>query len=163
MPLPGIEQPEFIPVSAHLRLHRYAGECAFALPWYQDEQTLLMVNGNTEPYDLPRLEAMYRWQDEHGELYFIEVPEGDRFLPIGDVAFSPEDMPIVIGNAAYRGKGIGLQVIHALIERAQHLGLSVLHVQEIYDHNLPSQRLFAKAGFVPFDRTEKGMAYKLTL
>ncbi len=29
------------------------------------------------------------------------------YIPIGDVTFSQEDMPIVIGDKAYRGKGIG--------------------------------------------------------
>ena len=47
---------------------------------------------------------MYRYLNEHGELYFIEIKDGDTYRPIGDVTFWQEDMPIVVGEKNLRGK-----------------------------------------------------------
>ena len=71
MPIKGIEQPQLIDVAPGLRLRRFDGEYAFALAWYQDGETLYLVDGKREPYTMERLEGMYRWLDERGELYFI--------------------------------------------------------------------------------------------
>ena len=40
------------------------------------------------------------------ELYFIEALEADGWRPVGDVCLSPDDFAIVIGEKAYRGRGI---------------------------------------------------------
>lgn len=39
---------------------------------------------------------MYSYLDAHGELYFIEWKENGVWVPIGDVTFWQEDLPIVI-------------------------------------------------------------------
>ncbi|ONI47829.1 hypothetical protein AN644_03790 [Candidatus Epulonipiscium fishelsonii] len=72
-------------------------------------------------------------------------------------------MPIVIGDVAYRGKGIGKKVIAALIGRAKSLGFSSLNIKEIYKYNIPSQRVFESLGFVKENETEHGFGYKLKL
>lgn len=59
---------------------------------------------------------MYRYLNEHGELYFIEIKDGDTYRPIGDVTFWQEDMPIVVGEKNLRGKKIGRRVVGALID-----------------------------------------------
>lgn len=163
MPIDGIVQPESIPVSPGLRLRRYEGRHTFALPWYQDAETLWLVDGCREPYDEARLAAMYTCLDSHGELYWIERLENGAWRPIGDVTFSQEDMPIVIGEAALRGRGIGLQVILALVQRGRELGLRELGVREIYEWNAASRRCFEKAGFHACGWTEKGVRMRRTL
>lgn len=50
---------------------------------------------------------MYNYLNNKGELYFIEVNENGKWKPIGDVTLWQEDMPIVIGEREYRGKGVG--------------------------------------------------------
>ncbi len=65
---------------------------------------------------MERLGWMYSCLNEHDELYFIEVIDGHGYIPIGDVTFSCNDMPIVIGIEPYGGKGIGKKVVKALIE-----------------------------------------------
>lgn len=85
-------------------------------------ETIILVDGVNEPYDMEKLYRMYSYLNEQGELYFIEVLEGDKYIPIGDVTFSCNDMPIVIGVKSYRGKGIGRKVIMALVERGKQLG-----------------------------------------
>lgn len=53
----------------------------------------------------------------HGELYFIEVKAAKEtaYTPIGDVTFWQQDMPVVIGEKAYRGKGIAHRVARSLV------------------------------------------------
>ena len=163
MAIQGIEQPEMIQIDDALRLRKYDGVHDFALGWYQDEETVWLVDGKRNPYTPERLNGMYRYLNETGELYFIEVCENGAYKPVGDVTFWQEDMPIVIGDPAYRGKGIGRKVISALIERGKELGYDHLTVEEIYDWNIGSRRCFESAGFVACEKSEKGSLYRLAL
>ena len=103
----GIEQPAIIQIDNTLRLRKYDGVHDFALEWYLDEETVYLVDGKRDPYTMERLGGMYRYLNNAGELYFIEVLENGTYKPIGDVTFWQEDMPIVIGDRNYRGKKIG--------------------------------------------------------
>jgi hypothetical protein len=73
MPISNIVRPEILPAGSSLRLRKYDCRFAFAPHWYRDVETLLLVNGKADPYDLSRLERMYSYWDEHGELFFIEA------------------------------------------------------------------------------------------
>ncbi len=167
MPIQDILQPELIVIDDTLRLRRLYtdSDCDFALPWYQDKETVLLVDGVKTPYDREKLYRMYRFLDGMGELYWIEARASadTAFVPIGDITFCKEDLPIVIGEKQWRKKGIGRRVIGALIERAKALGYPTLSVQEIYFYNIGSQRMFESVGFVPCERTEKGISYRLEL
>ena len=163
MAISNIPQPEVLAVSDTLRLRRFDGIFDFALSWYQDEETTLLVDGTPDRYSPDRLKRMYAYLDAHGELYFIEVLEDGLWRPIGDVTFWQEDMPIVIGDPAYRGRGIGKKVIRTLIRRARELGYRRLEVGEIYGFNEGSRRCFEACGFRPTEKTEKGWHYVLTL
>lgn len=163
MAIQGIKQPEIIQIGNDLRLRRYDGIHGFALAWYRDEETVWLVDGNRNPYTPERLDGMYRYLNDTGELYFIEVLENGTYKPIGDVTFSREDMPIVIGDPAYRRKGIGSRVIAALIERGKELGYSHLTVGEIYGWNEGSRRCFEHSGFTACGKTEKGSSYRRNL
>lgn len=68
-------------------------------------------------------------------------------------------MPIVIGRKDLHGRGIGKRVVHSLIERAREIGYSEIYVQEIYDFNLASQKMFEGCGFRRMEKTEKGWRY----
>ncbi len=163
MPIAGVEQPEILEVTPELRLRKYDGNHAFALSWYQDPETVWLVDGVTAPYDVAKLNRMYTYLNAHGELYFIECLEDGAFRPIGDVTFWQEDMPIVLGDRACRGKGIGRKVVCALAERGRALGYAFLLVDEIYAYNLGSQRMFESVGFRRYAETEKGYRYRLEL
>lgn len=156
MPITGIEQPEILQIEDNLRLRKFDGIYDFAFDWYQDEETVYLVDGVRKKYSQETLKCMYEYLDKQGELYFIEVLEGDIFKPIGDVTFWQEDMPIVIGDRSYRGKGIGRNVICALIQRGKDLGYDALRVNEIYDFNVASRKCFESLGFVAYEKTEKG-------
>lgn len=119
MPIEKIEQPQIIEIDDTLRLRKYDGKFDFAFEWYQDTETVYLVDGVKEPYSFGKLRGMYEYLNEHGELYFIEAGENGNYKPIGDVTFWQNDMPIVIGDKNYRGKHIGRKVILALIERGK--------------------------------------------
>lgn len=165
MAIDGITQPETIEIDDFVRLRRYTDDCAFALEWYQDEETLWLVDGVRIPYDLEKLYRMYHYLQGKGEVYFIEVrtDTASDYVPVGDVSFWQKDMPIVIGNKNFRGRGIGTKVVKALIKRGQKLGFPYLEVDEIYDYNTGSQRLFEGLGFQTIKTTDKGHGYRLLL
>ena len=163
MPIPGITQPELIAIDDELRLRKFDGNYDLALPWYQDSETLLLVDGADKPYTPERIRQMYDYLAAHGELYWIEVRTGEGFIPIGDVTFWQEDMPIVIGVRAYRGQGIGGKVVAALCRRAREVDYNKIYVNEIYDFNVGSRRCFERQGFVMYEKTERGARYVLRL
>lgn len=163
MPIPNIGQPEIMNVDDALRLRKFDDHFDFAFDWYQDEQTVWLVDGVRRPYSWETLENMYHYLNRSGELYFIEVKENGVFRPIGDVTFWQDDMPIVIGEPEYRGKGIGKRVIAALIQRGRELGYETLGVEEIYDFNIPSRKCFESLGFQAVKKTEKGNGLLLNL
>ena len=163
MPIQGIEQPELIQVDDTIRLRKYDGVHDFALEWYQDPEVVWMVDGVRTPYDADKLGRMYRYLNQQGELYWIEVLENGCYRPIGDVTFWQEDMPIVIGDPTCRGKGIGRSVVSALIRRGRELGYDKLYVDQIYHYNAASRKCFQSVGFVPHQETEKGTSFMLEL
>lgn len=163
MPIENIVQPELLPVSGSLRLRRYDGVHAFALSWYLDPETVWLVDGDRDVYTPELLNRMYTHQDTHGELYFIEALEGGGWRPVGDVCLSLDDFAIVIGEKAYRTRGVGRAVVSVLIERARSLGWKQVRVGDVYDFNAGSRRLFTSLGFREEARTEKGHSYILSL
>lgn len=156
MAIEGMKQPEILWISDALRLRKFDGVYDFAFDWYQDEETVYLVDGVRKKYSQETLKCMYEYLDKQGELYFIEILENDEFKPIGDVTFWQNDMPIIIGDKSYRGKGIAKQVIGALIERGLSMGYTELYVGEIYEFNIVSRKCFESMGFVAYEKTEKG-------
>lgn len=163
MAIQGIEQPAVIQIGESLRLRKYDGIYDFALAWYQDEETVYLVDAKKDLYTMERLTGMYEYLNDAGELYFIEVLEDDTYKPIGDVTFWQEDMPIVIGDKNYRGRKIGRKVIGALVQRGRDLGYDHLCVDEIYNWNEGSKRCFESMGFSVIEKTAKGARYRLNL
>lgn len=163
MAIAGVAQPDYIQIEDDLRLRRYDGTADFALPWYEDEGLVYLVDGVRKVYDRAALYAMYGWLDGHGELYFIEERRDGIWRPIGDVTFASDDMPIVIGDPACRGRGLGRKVVLSLMDRGRALGLSHLGVREIYDYNAASIRCFTGCGFAPVEKTDKGWRYEAKL
>ena len=161
MALQEIEQPAVIWIDKSLRLRKYDGVYDFAFVWYQDEETVYLVDGKKELYTMERLKGMYEYLNDTGELYFIEVLENGTYKPIGDVTFWQEDMPIVIGDKNYWGKNIGRKVVSTLVQRGKRLGYDYLEVGEIYDWNEGSRRCFESVGFRAYEKTEKGAKYKI--
>lgn len=130
-----------------LRPVNLSTDIAAALPWYQDPTVLHYSEGSTDPFDLERIERMYSYLQQHGEVYIVEVLAGTAWQSIGDAALTPEMVPIVIGSAQYRSRHLGTRVLTLLVARARQLGWSKLVAHKIFDYNERSRHLFERAGF----------------
>lgn len=165
MAIKNIEQPEYIVVDNNIRLKKFDKNCDLdtALLWYQDLEIVFLVDGDKVLYDMELLNKMYEYWSNIGELYFIEIFNGNNYEAIGDVTLCEDDLPIVIGNKNYHKKGVGTKVIETLIKRAKELNLKKLEIEEIYDYNISSIKLFTKLGFKKDKKTKSGYSYKLLL
>lgn len=163
MAIEGIEQPAVLQVDDRVRLRKYDGSHDFAFDWYQDEETVFLVDGVRAPYSREKLKCMYEYLDHHGELYFIEVMENGIYKPVGDVTLWKNDIPIVIGDKDYRGRGIGRKVIRRLIDRGRQPGYDCLYVSEIYRFNMASRKCFESLGFKTCGKTDRGDRFLLEL
>lgn len=159
-------QPEQIEISRSLRLRRYDGRYNLLLPGYQDPVVYQNSEGIFDESKIPTLEYvrnLCEYLCAAGELYFIEVREGDAFRPIGDVTIMDENPPIAIWFEEYRHRGIGTQVMRAVIERLRSLGYPKIRGSRVFQWNLASQRMHEKLGFIQVDETDTDFVYDLPL
>ena len=166
MPLPNIEQPEIISVSATLRLRQYDGKYEVFLPGYQNPTVYQNSEGIFDETRIPNLDyvkGMCNYLQKVGELYYIEILENGLFVPIGDVTIKPDNPPIAIWFDRYHGKGIGKLVMQALIQRLRALGYSKITGSMVFRWNLASQKLHEGLGFVRTNENEREITYELDL
>ncbi|WP_188882332.1 GNAT family N-acetyltransferase [Alicyclobacillus cellulosilyticus] len=125
-----------------------------ALPWYQDPEVLYYSEGGPSalPYDRDRVERMYRYLLQKGEVFIIEVAIADQWTAIGDVALCPDCLPIVIGDGRYRSIGIGGKVLDLIIALAKSRGWDKLRVNAVYSFNERSRHLYTSRGFAEVKR-----------
>ncbi len=134
------------PLSVRLRPLTLPDDIALAMPWYADPDVLHFSEGTTVPFDADRIEGMYRWLSVRGQVFIIEVCDGG-WTAVGDISLCENLMPIVIGDARYRGRGVGSQALGLLIEEAKTLGWTKLVAHQIFSFNERSLKLFEKFGF----------------
>ena len=163
MSIANVNQPDILGVEDTLRLRKFDDNFAFAFDWYQDIETVWLVDGVRKPYTMEKLGRMYHYLDKHGELYFIEILENGIWKPIGDVCFSQEDLPIVVGEKNCRGKGLGRKVIARLLDRGRELGWKKMYVNEIYEYNSASRKCFENSGFRVCEKTQTGNRFEIDL
>jgi RimJ/RimL family protein N-acetyltransferase len=159
-----ITQPDLVEIDECTRLRKVCkDEYHVALPWYQNPRVLYYSEGITDKtYDLDVINRMYNFLSSTGELYFIEFME-DKWHAIGDVVLSENNMPIVIGEDKYCGKGIAKKVIAKLILRAKEIGLETIRIPAIYKYNERSRNLFLSFGFTKIAENENEESYELEL
>ncbi len=159
-------QPEILPISDFVRLRKYDGNYRIAVKWYQDPVVYYNSEGITKQEDIPDesyVKKMYEYLSNAGECYFIEVLENGKFIPVGDVTVKEENPPIVIGEARYRGIGLGKQVMAAVLKRAIDLGYSKIYGSVVYDYNIASQKLHEALGFRQVGRRGNEIIYECSL
>lgn len=135
-------------------LVKYFPAYDIALPWYEDKETVKMVDNSEMIYDLNQLEKMYEYLGKNGDLFYIAY----KTKLIGDCAIFDDNMVAIVISREYRGMKIGSKVLDKLISYAKEKGLTYLKA-EIYDFNKVSQSLFKSHGF---EKIGKEM-YKLEL
>lgn len=159
------DKPKYIYIDENIRLISLdKSDWKVALSWYQDEEILYLSEGiNDRVYNLATVYRMYNYLNSIGELYFIQVKEDNIYKTIGDVTLSKENMPIVIGEKKYWGKGIAKKTISKLLERAIDLNFESIYIPEIYLYNERSESLFKSLGFKEIKENDKSKAYKICL
>ncbi|WP_274364351.1 GNAT family N-acetyltransferase [Paenibacillus thermotolerans] len=135
-----------------------------AVPWYQDPEVLYYSEGgeSAAPYDAERVEKMYKYLLNKGEVYIIEKEEEGGWLAIGDAALCSDCLPIVIGDGRYRSQGIGKRVLKLLIRRAEAVGIARLLVNGVYTFNERSRRMYEGVGFKPIETYVDGDGIEAT-
>ena len=162
------KQPNFIQIDESLRLRAYDGNHSIAVLWYQDDIVRKFSEGITDPnkrLDESWVALKLNSLSQSGELYFIEVLEGGKYVPIGDVTLQESNPPIEIGVARYRGIGIGTKVMQALISRAREIGIKKIYNTGCYEDNFASQKMLENAGFtlVHHDKEKRRKVYEIDL
>lgn len=143
-----------IGISNELYLTKYFSANNLSIKWYQDVETVKMVDNAKAPYDLNQLKTMYNYLNNNGDLFYI-VYENKL---IGDCAIFDDNMVAIVISKEYRGRKIGSKVLDLLINFAKEKKLAYLKA-EIYDFNQASKILFKSKGF---EKVGKEM-YKLDL
>ena len=137
-----------------INLVKYFPDYKLTLPWYEDVETVKMVDNANTPYDIDQLMNMYGYLDRNGDLFYIAY----KNKLIGDCAIFDDNMVAIVVSKEYRGMKIGSKVLDKLISYAKEKDLPYLKA-EIYDFNQVSQRLFKSHDF---EKIGKEM-YKLDL
>ena len=129
-------------VDEEITLVRYYPNERAAIKWYQDPDLCRQVDNRDGVYDLPLLRRMYRYLDQHGELYYIK----HRGRLCGDVCLQPDGEINIVVARPWQNRRIGRRVVGEIIRMAREKGMPRLHAQ-IYAFNTQSQRMFTAMGF----------------
>lgn len=159
-------QPEILPISPTLRLRKYDGHYEVFLQGYQDPFVYQNSEGIFDESKIPTLDyvkGMCNYLAKAGELYYIEILEDGHFVPVGDVTLKEENPPIAIWRGDCRGKGIGKQVMLAIINRLRELGCKKITDSTVYRWNTASQHLHESLGFRKANENERELFYDLDL
>lgn len=166
MAIQKIVQPEIIDINDSLRLRKYDGNYERFLPGYQNPVVYQNSEGifdESRVPDLGYVKGMCTYLAKVGELYYIEVEENGRYIPIGDVTVKDKNPPIAIWVDAYRGKGIGKLVMQTVIGRLKKLGFAKITGSTVYQWNTASQKLHESMGFYRVSEDEKEITYEREL
>ena len=129
-------------VDKEITLVQYYPNYATALEWYQDLDLCKQVDNRDSVYDLDLLKRMYKYLNQHGDLYYIKYK--NRLC--GDVCLQPDGEINIVVAKPFQNKHIGRRVISEIIKMAKEKNIQELHA-EIYSFNTQSQRMFQSLGF----------------
>lgn len=129
-------------VDREIQLIRYYPNYAVALNWYQDADLCKQVDNRDTVYDLALLKAMYKYLNQHGDLFYIKYK--NRLC--GDVCLQPDGEINIVVAKPFQNRHIGRRVIGEIIELAKEKNLPKLYAN-IYSFNTQSQRMFESMGF----------------
>lgn len=166
MSIKNIEQPIIIQIDDNLRLIKYSGNYEIALRGYQDPYVYQNSEGifdDAKKPDMNYIKGMFEWLNNNGELYYIEVKDGQDYISIGDVTIKDVNPPITIWYEKYRFIGIGTKVMKTVIKRIKELGYEKITGTTIYKWNESSQRMHEKLGFVKVGENDEEYIYELKL
>jgi ribosomal-protein-alanine N-acetyltransferase len=125
------------------------------LSWFTDDAALKHIAAAKERNDLSTLRAYVRERVNRPDVLFLGIFERATGLHLGNIKYEPVDseagyaiMGIFIGEAAFRGKGVGPEVLKAS-SRWLHEHRSINQVELGVSLDNPSAiRAYEAAGFV---------------
>ena len=123
-------------------LVKYYPNYKAALPWYRDYDLCKQVDNRDNVYDLDLLKCMYKYLNQHGDLFYIKYK--NRLC--GDVCLQSDGEINIVISKPFQNKHIGRRVIKEIINLAKEKGITQLHA-EIYSFNTQSQKMFQSIGF----------------
>lgn len=145
-----------------IRLVRFDKIRKESLRWYRDPESMKNIVGTATVYDKKQVEEMYHWQNEHGQLYYIEYLKNDAYQTIGDVWLAKDDYAIVI-DQDFRSLHIGRTVTKYFIYMSRKMGRESMIVSEVFNWNKASQKMFASLKFYPFKEHKNSWSYRKRL
>ena len=129
-------------VDEEIQLVSYYPNYKTTLMWYQDLDLCKQVDNRETAYDLELLKRMYKYFNEHGDLFYIKYK--NRLC--GDVCLQSNGEINIVVAKPFQNKHIGRRVIIEIIKIAKEKNIQELHA-EIYSFNKQSQKMFQSIGF----------------
>lgn len=129
-------------VDKEIQLVQYYPNYKTTLMWYQDLDLCKQVDNRETVYDLDLLKRMYKYLNQHGDLFYIKYK--NRLC--GDVCLQPSGEVNIVISKPFQNKHIGRRVIIEIIKIAKEKNIQELHA-EIYSFNKQSQKMFQSIGF----------------
>lgn len=144
---------EIIFVDEEIRLVPYYPYYRKTIGWYQDPWLCKQVDNRDEVYDMDLLKRMYRYQDKHGDLFYIKYK--NRLC--GDVCLQEDGQINIVIIPSFQNRHIGRLVIKTLIKLARSKNMGSVYA-DIYDFNTQSKRMFESIGFIIIMDIDGGIA-----
>lgn len=139
-------------VDEHIRLIPYYPNSEVTLKWYQDKQLCRQVDNIDTVYTLEKLERMYSFLNENGDLYYIEY---DGIL-CGDICLRNNEEVCIVISPDYQNRHIGRKCIRNILLLAKEKGYKKV-LANVYKFNKQSYAMFRAAGFM--DYKEEWLVY----
>lgn len=129
-------------VDEEIRLIPYYPAPEVTLPWYEDAELCLQVDGDPTPYTPEKLHRMYEFLNANGFCYYIEY----KGRPVGDVTLRHNGEICIVVCREYQNRGIGRRCVGHMLTLAGEKGMEQVRAN-IYAFNQQSRRMFLAAGF----------------
>lgn len=124
------------------------------LRWLADENALRFITAASSTNTLETLRRFVRERCDRSDVLFLGIFDRSNGLHIGNIKYEPMDsakgyavMGLLIGDSAYRGRGVAGEALEAsAVWLRLHRGIRqiVLGVQK---DNVPAIRAYEKSGF----------------
>jgi RimJ/RimL family protein N-acetyltransferase len=126
--------------------------------WVDSEELLVTIAGPVFTYPLTKDQLQTYLHDENSHSFTIVDAESAKKIGHAEIALTGKDLykidKLIIGDPSQRGKGIGQQVMKALLVYS----FEQLHAEtvelNVFDWNTGGIRCYEKTGFVKTENSE---------
>lgn len=122
------------------------------ISWLDNEELLVQVAGPIFSYPLTAEQLVTYLADEKRYAFKVIDPNTNEAIGHAELYKQEENVAkicrVLIGNEAYRGKGLGQELMNALVSYAiNELQVPTIELN-VYDWNVQAIRCYEKVGFV---------------